>query len=125
MGAPRTYSPEEFFKELSRSLQATDGAMPSVGDVTAAKEQQRGAGIPVIVGAAAGGQFDASALCGLEGALVDGFATAFSDLASLAAAAEPEGLHGTPGECVTSVLGKPFHQLASYSSPRKKLIMQM
>lgn len=87
--------------------------MPSAEDVAAAKQQQRGAGIPVIIGTSAAGRVDAAALSRLLdasalGAPLDGLAAAFSDLGSLAVAAEPGTVCETPGECVISVLGTPL-----------------
>ena len=79
--------------------------MPSTEEVSLGKQQQRGAGIPVIIGASAGAATDSAAVSSLTGAGIDGLACAFSDLRSLALAANPRGSRDSPQDCVDSIIG--------------------
>ena len=86
--------------------QAPHGEVPDAAALAAVKRQQRGGGIPLLVGTSA--VDSPEALRSLTAAGVDGFATPFRALHELAAAADPSGSWQSPEDCVASVLGAPL-----------------
>ena len=92
--------------ELLLSPQARHGEVPDAAALEAAKQQMRGGGIPLLVGATAVESPETVRALAASG--VDGFATPFRGLQELAEAADPDASRDSPEDCVASVLGAPL-----------------
>ena len=87
-------------------LQASSGSLVSPQDCAAAKQQQRGAGIPVIVSAPGGGGGDVAATAELLASGIDGISVPLSGLPDLGAAASDDGSADSQEASVRSILGE-------------------
>lgn len=85
------------------TLQPEAGGMSSAQECTAAKQQQRGAGIPVIVTASSGGSGDTASAVLRAG--IDGVSAPLGSLSDLATAAGTDSAD-SPESSVRSILGE-------------------
>lgn len=111
--------------ESLRFPQSGSGVTATGDDIAEAKQQQRGAGIPVIIdsnsissssssssisisssSSSSSDPVGPSALRDLAIAGLDGLSVAFSGLSGLAATANPTESQESPKECVSSILGE-------------------